>query len=87
MKYTLLTLALLTGCASNPVAVESAKTLDFPATLMTECESGVFISPDSVLSENLKTMVDNNIKWAECRLAHRVLIESIKMRQEVTKTP
>lgn len=87
MKYLLLTLALLTGC-STPVAVEAPKVLDFPASLMADCEEGVFISPDKALSENLKIMIDNNTKWAECRLSKRILIESIKMRQEaISKQP
>ena len=88
MKYLLLlSVAFIAGCASKPVAVEAPKVLEFPASLMTDCQEGVFLQPDKPLSDNLKIMIDNNVKWAECRLSKRILIDSIKMRQEVTKTP
>lgn len=84
MKYLLLSLALLTGCATS-VPVKPPMVLDFPDSLMTECEEGAFLQPEKPLSENLKTMIDNNVKWAECRLSKRILIDSIKMRKEVAK--
>ena len=86
MKYILIVLALA-GCASKPVAVEAPRVLEFPASLLGDCEDGIFLSPDKALSENLKTMIDNNVKWAECRLSKRILVDSIKMRQEATKAP
>ncbi len=89
MKNLLIILSLVTlgGCASKPVAVNSPKVLEFPASLLVDCEEGVDISQDKVLSENLKIMIDNNVKWAECRLSKRILVESIKMRQEAAKAP
>jgi hypothetical protein len=75
--------ALLTGCAT-PVAVQAPRVLDFPASLLADCEQGEFLDPQKQLSENLKTMVDNNTKWAECRISKKILIDSIKMRQEIT---
>jgi hypothetical protein len=80
----LLSAVLLTACAT-PVPVQAPRVLDFPDSLLTECEQGEFLDPKKQLSENLKTMIDNNTKWAECRLSKKILIDSIKLRQELTE--
>jgi hypothetical protein len=75
----------LYGC-STIVPVSSPIVLDFPESLLQECETGQMLDETNNLSENLKTIVQNNVKWAECRMSKRILIESIRMRQESLKS-
>jgi hypothetical protein len=83
-KIILLSAVLLLTACATPVPVQAPRVLDFPASLLTDCEQGEFLDPKKQLSENLKTMIDNNTKWAECRLSKKILIDSIKIRQEIT---
>lgn len=79
----LLSLLLLAGCSSTPVAVKTSNPYDFPDSLMSDCKDPEFINPEAKLSENLKTMIDNNTKSTECRVMKKALSELIQKRKEL----
>ena len=82
-KLSLLSIILLAGCSSTPVAVKLANPYDFPASLLADCRDPEFINPEAKLSENLKTMIDNNTKSTECRVMKKALSELIQKRKEI----
>lgn len=83
MKKLLLVSALLAGCSSTPIAVKTSNPYDFPASLLEDCKEPEFINPEMKLSENLKTMIDNNTKSTECRVLKKALSELIQKRKEI----
>lgn len=74
---------LVAGCSSTPVVVKSNNPYDFPESLMSDCKDPEFINPEAKLSENLKTMIDNNTKSTECRVMKKALSEMIQKRKEI----
>ena len=73
----------LAGCASNPIAVKMNNPYDFPPTLLENCKEPEFLNPEAKLSENLKVMIDNNVKSAEIRISKKALAEMIQKRKEI----
>lgn len=82
-KLSLLSILLLVGCSSTPVAVKMNNPYDFPASLMEDCKNPEFINPDMKLSDNLKIMIENNTKSTECRVTKKALSELIQKRKEI----
>ena len=83
MKLALLVAVLLTGCATKSVPVKVDNPYDFPQSLLEECKDPEFINPEAKLSDNLKTMIENNTKSTECRVTKRALNELIQKRKEI----
>lgn len=79
----LLSLLLLAGCSSTPVAVKTNNPYDFPPSLLQDCKDPEFISPEAKLSDNLKIMIDNNTKSTECRVTKKALTELLQKRKEI----
>ena len=79
----LLPLLLLVGCSSTPVAVKFNNPYEFPASLIEDCKDPEFINPEAKLSENIKTMIENNTKSTECRVTKKALTELIQKRKEI----
>jgi hypothetical protein len=83
-KLAILSIVLLmTGCATTPVAVKMNNPYDFPPALLEDCKDPEMLIPDAKLSDNVKKMVDNNVKAAECRITKRALTEMILKRKEI----
>lgn len=84
MKLLLILSAIVaTGCSTTTVPVTFNNPYEFAPSLLEECKDPEFINPENKLSETIKTMIENNTKATECRVAKRALNETIQMRREI----
>lgn len=82
MKPQLLLVLMLTGC-STMIPVEMKNPYDFPKSLLEDCKEPELINPDIKFSEMLKIIVENNTRFAECRITKKALGEMIQQRKEI----
>ncbi len=83
MKYTLLlTLMLLTGCATVSVPVK-AKFPELPEKLMVRCPTLEKLKDDAKLSDVSKTVTINYSTYYDCAVKHDGIVEWYRIQKHL----